>query len=226
MRTRSSTSQPTAMLVLVFALAGALAVPLHTIATPLAAIIAAAIGLAALRVWRWSGLPQPARAEGRRALLWLCLGLCVGLLVLAVIRLVIEPIVPAIGARMAVAGTMSVWRRLEIIYVAAVVEELIFRVLLLSAVSGILARLSRSITRPSASHVWIANAVSALLFGGVHLFSWSAGTGPALPLTVVLLNFLGGLAFGYVFATRGIVAAMWTHAGADCAIQLIGPLTG
>jgi hypothetical protein len=36
---------------------------------------------------------------------------------------------------------------------------------------------------------------------------------------------LGGVAFGYVFVTRGIVPAMFAHAGADCAIQLIGPLT-
>ena len=39
------------------------------------------------------------------------------------------------------------------------------------------------------------------------------------------LNAVGGLVFGYVFVTLGIVTAMWVHAGADCAIQLIGPLT-
>jgi hypothetical protein len=42
---------------------------------------------------------------------------------------------------------------------------------------------------------------------------------------VMTLNGLGGVVFGYVFVTRGIVAAIWTHAGGDCAIQLIGPLT-
>jgi hypothetical protein len=46
-----------------------------------------------------------------------------------------------------------------------------------------------------------------------------------LALTVMTLNGLGGVVFGYVFVTRGIVAAMWAHAGADCAIMLIGPLT-
>jgi hypothetical protein len=49
-----------------------------------------------------------------------------------------------------------------------------------------------------------------------------AGT---LVTAVLMLNSLGGLVFGTVFMKRGIVAAMWAHAGADCAIQLIGPLT-
>lgn len=46
-----------------------------------------------------------------------------------------------------------------------------------------------------------------------------------LSLMVLAMNGVGGLVLGYVFAARGIVAAMWAHAGADCAIQLIGPLT-
>jgi hypothetical protein len=49
--------------------------------------------------------------------------------------------------------------------------------------------------------------------------------GLGLSLMVLTLNGLGGIVFGYVLVTRGIVAAMWAHAGADCAIQLIGPLT-
>ena len=221
-----SAASSTATLVLVFAIAGALSVPFHPIATPMAAVIAAALGFAGLRVWRWSRLPQPMRGEGKRAPLWLALGLCVGLILLAVIRLLVEPVLPAIGARMAVAGTLPVWRRILIIYVAAVGEELIFRLLLLSAVAGVLARLPRPASRIGATRVWIANAISALAFAAVHLLSWTAGTSPALPMTVVALNLVGGLVLGYVFATRGIVAAMWTHAGADSAIQLIGPLTG
>jgi hypothetical protein len=30
---------------------------------------------------------------------------------------------------------------------------------------------------------------------------------------------------GYLFVTRGIIAAIWAHAGADIATQLVGPLT-
>jgi membrane protease YdiL (CAAX protease family) len=43
-----------------------------------------------------------------------------------------------------------------------------------------------------------------------------------LALVVLILNGLGGIVSGYVFVTRGIVAAMLAHADADCAIQLVG----
>jgi hypothetical protein len=46
-----------------------------------------------------------------------------------------------------------------------------------------------------------------------------------LALIVLTLNGPGSAVFGYVFVTRGIVAAMWADAGADVATQLIGPLT-
>jgi hypothetical protein len=218
------------------ALAGALAVPLHAVATPLSTAVAGLIGLLGLRVWRWSRLPHLMRNEEKRGLArllqpgaWMGLGLVVGLLLLAVIRIAVEPAVPSIGARIASAGTLPVWRRVLIIYVAAVGEELLFRLLLLSVVAGLTTRLLRSPTQlPKPPVAWLANVFSALTFAAVHLPAWSGATslGVGLGIAVLILNGLGGIFLGYVFATRGIVAAMWAHAGADCAIQLLGPLTG
>jgi Type II CAAX prenyl endopeptidase Rce1-like len=157
------------------------------------------------------------------------LGLLVGLGALAVIRLVIEPAIPAAGARIAAAAALPLWRRVAIIYVAAVGEELIFRLLLLSLIAGIVVRLVRRAEQgPGRRIIWVANGLSALAFAAVHLPAWSA-TGAlslGLALMVLTLNGLGGLVFGYVFVKHGISAAMWAHAGADCAVQLIGPLTG
>jgi len=157
----------------------------------------------------------------------MAIGLAVGLFFLAVIRFAIEPAVPAIESRIAAAGALPVWRRVAIIYVAAVGEELIFRLFLLSVVAGLAARLLRH-SGPTPAIVWAAISVSALLFAAAHLPAWSeAGSaGVALPLAVVALNAAGGVVLGRAFVYRGIVAAMWIHAGADCAIQLIGPLTG
>jgi hypothetical protein len=156
------------------------------------------------------------------------LGLLVGLVLLGAIRLAIEPALPAIGARMAAAGALPLWRRVLIIYVAAVTEELVFRLLLLSLLAGLAARLFRLAGQtPTPAVVWAANGLSALAFAAVHLPSWSA-IGPlsvGLALSVLALNAVGGIVFGHVFVTRGIVAAMWAHAGADCALQIIGPLT-
>jgi hypothetical protein len=208
------------------AIAGALAVPLHPVTTVVSAVATGLTGLVGLRVWRWSRLSPSAGSE-RRALWWLGLGLLVGLALLAVIRLILEPLLPAIGARIAAAGTIPLWRRAAIIYVAAVSEELLFRLLLLSLIAGLLVRLRGSVSRPKDVDLWAANSMSALAFAVVHLPSWggAAGMGAALAASVVALNVVAGLVLGHVFATRGIVAAIWTHAGGDCAIQLIGPLT-
>ena len=157
------------------------------------------------------------------------LGLIVGLLVLGLLRLGIEPVVPAIGTRLAAAALLPVWRLALVIFVAAVGEEVVFRLVLLSLVAGLTTRLFRLCGRiPTRRIVWAANGISALAFAAVHLPAWSGAVplSPGLMLSVVALNALGGAVFGYLFANRGIAAAMWAHAGADCALQLIGPLTG
>ncbi len=218
------------------AIAGALAPPLDAVATPVSTVVAGILGLFGLRVWRWSGLPQRVPGGDRRGLWWIVrpgvwfgLGLAVGLVLLGVIRVVLEPALPSMGARMAAAGTLPVWRRLLIIYVAAVGEEVLFRLLLLSVIAGLMVRLFRLPGRtPTAPIAWVANGLSALAFAAVHLPAWSGAppVGVGSTVAVLALNSAGGIVLGYVFANRGIVAAMWTHAGADCVIQLLGPLTG
>ena len=225
--------------VAVCALAGALAVPVSPVATPFAILIAGAAGYLGLRAWRWSRLPG-AMLERRPGLQTrlservlgiagaFAIGLAVGLLILAVIRLVVEPAVPEAGARIAAAGTLPVWRRLAIIYVAAVTEEVVFRLLMLSLIAGALTRLFQRDPEPSQGVIWTANVLCALAFGAVHLPAWTA-LGPmstGLVMMVLLLNGVAGLVMGHIFVRQGIVAAIWAHAGGDCAIQLIGPLTG
>ena len=232
--TTAATPYGRAALVAASVVAGALAVPPHPVATPLCAAAFGLFALFGLFVWRWSRLPlvRLAASGGMSRLVRpaICIGagLGVGLLILAVMRIVIEPAVPAIASRIAAAGALPVWRRVAIIYVAAVGEELIFRLFLLSAVAGVAARLfAHSRDAPAPAAVWTAISLSALLFAAAHLPSWSGlSSGVVVPLLVMALNAAGGIVLGYVFATRGIVAAMWVHAGADCAIQLIGPLTG
>lgn len=225
------------MLVVASTIAGALSVRPDPLGTPLAAVGAGLLALLGLYVWRWSRLPsymrsRPERDEGwsgLQVLRWLTLGLVVGLVLLAVIRLLIEPIVPAIGARIAAAGALPLWRRAIIIYVAALTEELMFRLFLFSVTVGLANRLLRRTTLvPDPGIVWSANLVAALAFAAVHLTSWSRAVpmSAGLTLSVLALNAAAGLVIGYVFATRGIVAAMWTHAGGDCAVQLLGPLSG
>ena len=219
----------------VCAVAGALAVPAHVIATPISAIVAGLMALVGIRVWRWSRLADIVGADvsrrvGRLALpaLWLSVGLVVGLILLGAIRIVIEPAIPSAGARIETAGALPLWRRVAIIYVAAVGDELVFRMFLLSLAAGLGARLFRSNDQmPSPRILWSANLLAALAFAAAHLPAWNAVGPLGLGTTVVVLglNGFGGLILGYAFVRHGIIAAIWAHAGADCAILLIGPLT-
>lgn len=226
----------TRIFVAVCAIAGALAVPVSPLATTFSTVLDGVFGYLGLRAWHWSRLPSATRTNGPsgfQRVLWLAgafaVGLAVGLLILAIIRLVVEPSVPEAGARIAAAGALPIWRRLIIIYVAAVAEELVFRLILLSLIAGALTRLiRRGDEAPSQGVVWTANVLCALAFGAVHLPAWTT-LGPmsaGLVMMVLMLNGLAGLVMGHTFVTRGIVAAMWLHAGGDCAIQIIGPLTG
>lgn len=214
---------------LAFAMAGALAVPPHPIATPVSAAVAWVLGMFGMRIRSWSRPGEPMREAGRRwplTPLWILPGLALGLAILGVLRLVVQPSVPAIGARIAAAGELPIWRRMTIIYVAAVAEETVFRLILLSAVAGITTRVLGGPATPRPAVAWAANVVAALAFGAAHLPSWTGLglTSPALLAVVVALNFAGGLVLGRVYLTRGLAAAVWTHAGADCAIQVLGPL--
>lgn len=220
--------------------AGGLAVPWQPLNTAIAAGVGLVLALSGLRARQWAQLANAHRrgpsvgvaARVKEPLGWFLAGLAIGLALLGTIRLLIEPAVPAAGMRIAAAGHLPVWRRLVIIYVAAVGEELLFRVLLLSLIAGLIVRLTRAL-RPQASRVPTTGALAAaailaaLAFAAVHLPAWSnIGLTAGVIGTVIALNTLGGLVFGYAFVTRGILAAVCAHAGADCAIQLIGPLTG
>jgi hypothetical protein len=173
---------PTWAFVAVCAGAGALAVPLDAVASPVSTLVAGLVGFLGLRIWRWSGLLRAIRAEPsdgfERVVPFatsLGLGLSVGLLLLGVIRLAIEPAVPAAGARIAAAAALPIWRRVVIIYVAAVGEELVFRLVLLSVVAGLTMRLLLpAASVPSRGVLWIATGLSASAFATVHLPAWRA----------------------------------------------------
>ena len=86
-----------------------------------------------------------------------------GLLFLGVLWLLVEPAIPAAGARLAAAAAVPLWRRVLVTYVAAVSEEIIFRLVLLSFVAGVITRLFRMADRtPSRNVAWAANGVFRL----------------------------------------------------------------
>ena len=87
-------------------------------------------------------------------------------------------------------------------------------------------RLLQSMTKtssPSTLVIWTGNIVVALLFGLMHIpmsgnyFELT----PVVVVTILLLNGVGGVTFGWVFWRYGLIMAMLTHFVADIVILVI-----
>ena len=77
--------------------------------------------------------------------------------------------------------------------------------------------------RPTIAVLWIANVLAAVLFGLGHLPA-TAALFPLTPLVItraVVLNGLLGIAFGYLYMTRGLESAMISHFSADIVLHVL-----
>ena len=106
---------------------------------------------------------------------------------------------------------------------AAINEEILFRLFglsLLAWLGGLLFHDSDG--RPKQIVFWTANILFALAFGVAHIPTEAAIGLPLNPLIItstLVLNGIGGLAFGWLFWTFGLESAMLAHFFAD-AIKL------
>jgi membrane protease YdiL (CAAX protease family) len=116
-----------------------------------------------------------------------------------------------------------IWKRLVAgLFHGGIVEEIVFRwflltffVWLLSFLPGLTASVATNDT------FWIANSISALLFGFAHL-PGSAATAPLNKISfllVIALNIIVGLTYGYFFWVSGIEAAMLAHMSTHVTLQ-------
>ena len=97
-------------------------------------------------------------------------------------------------------------------------EELLLRLCVMSFLAWLGRFVSRTAEgRPTLVVLWVANVPAAILFGLGHL----PATALLLPLTplvvlrAVILNGLAGVAFGYLYFTRGLESAMLSHFTGD-----------
>jgi membrane protease YdiL (CAAX protease family) len=154
-------------------------------------------------------------------------GCALGAAVLLALRFFLLPAIPALGTRLAAEVSLPAATRWIIAFDAAVLEELLYRLFL---VSSLIVALRRIAIRPgrlsAAGTIRIAVAVTALLFAAAHLPRWAEIVGGASWLVlgvVLLLNAIGGMVFGVVYVRRGIEAAMLAHFAADVVLHVIGP---
>jgi membrane protease YdiL (CAAX protease family) len=197
-----------------------LAIPYPYSAASLLAGIPVLMAMVMSGIWAASraGIPSPAvpRASVSKILLFLGMGAGLGTVIVLLLRYPVAAMEPRIVERLARDAAVPLWKWAIILFHAPVLEEVVFRLFLLSLIAWALskARTFRtgggSIAAPG---LVAANIVSALLFAGVHLPAWyQAGPVPAsLLLSVIGINLLAGYAFGSVYVSRGLACAVVAH---------------
>ena len=182
---------------------------------PLLSLLIAEVVIALL-VWAglWFGAPHglgSAIPSPIRIVYALLIGAASGAVVLAMLPLA------GLQSRIIKEASIPVWKWLVISFDAAVLEEIIFRLFIVSFVVWVLARfLSRN------AAVRIALIVSALAFGAAHLNRW-VDSGPVVIAAVMVVNGLIAIVLGRLYVLWGIEAAMVAHFAGDVVVHILGP---
>lgn len=110
---------------------------------------------------------------------------------------------------------------------AGIYEEIWFRLGAMTLAAWLLKQLTgRRGSTPSI--LWTANLVAALLFGAAHLpqVNGLAPLTPSLIAAILVGNGCIGMACGWLYWRRGLVAAMIAHTTADLVLKVAIPLIG
>ncbi len=113
---------------------------------------------------------------------------------------------------------------------AGVREEIWLRLGLLTFLVWLATKLQKKSTalepRVGAKTFWIANVLAALCFAAIHLpqAQMLLGLTPGLIVFVFMGNGVPGIAFGWLYWQRGLVAAMVAHFGLDLVLKVAVPL--
>ncbi len=146
------------------------------------------------------------------------LGAAVGLILLLLGRLTIPKLLSAMWA------SAPWWQRCLLAFYGGITEEILLRLFLFSAVAWLFGK--TSLARSPTGLLWLTNVLVALAFGVLHLPTLSTlgllRFGCAV--AALFLNGIAGIAFGYLYWTRGLEAAMTAHLTADLCLHGIGSL--
>jgi membrane protease YdiL (CAAX protease family) len=118
----------------------------------------------------------------------------------------------------------AAWKGLLVSFYGGIVEEILLRLFAMSFLAWLGSFISKtSGGKPTAVIFWLANILAAVLFGLGHL-PITAALITITPLVVaraIILNGLGGIAFGYLYWKRGLEAAMISHFSADIVLHVL-----
>jgi hypothetical protein len=118
----------------------------------------------------------------------------------------------------------AAWKGLLASFYGGVDEEVLLRLFFMTLLAWLGKFVSKTPDgRPTTLVFWIANILAAVLFGLGHLPA-TATLVPLTPLVIlraVVLNGLLGIAFGYLYVTRGLESAIISHFSADLVLHVL-----
>jgi hypothetical protein len=134
---------------------------------------------------------------------------------------IFRAVVPA--AQTAMVGTTGALQRIALFAPLAVLDEIAFRLLLMSAFLWLLTY-STALSSGTLRY-WIAIIAVALAYLPLH-WSYLASLGPPTPMLVareIALHITAGILWGWLYWRYGLASAMIAHASAHLTLQ---PLLG
>jgi membrane protease YdiL (CAAX protease family) len=118
----------------------------------------------------------------------------------------------------------AAWKGFLASFYGGIVEEVLLRLFVMSLLAWLGSFISKTTEgKPTNAVFWIANILTAVLFGLGHLPA-TAMLIPLTPLVItraIVLNGLGGIAFGYLYWKRGLESAMIAHFSTDIVLHVL-----
>ncbi|MFZ5921348.1 MAG: type II CAAX prenyl endopeptidase Rce1 family protein [Chloroflexota bacterium] len=118
----------------------------------------------------------------------------------------------------------AAWKGLLVSFYGGIDEELLLRLGLMSVLVWLGRFVSKTAEgRPTQAVIWTANILAAVLFGLGHLPA-TAVIMPLTPLVItraIVLNGIIGVGAGYLYARRGLEAAILCHFSADIVLHVL-----
>jgi len=116
------------------------------------------------------------------------------------------------------------WQGFLASFYGGIAEEVLLRLFVMSMFVWLGSFLSKTVEgKPTSAVFWIANILAAVLFGLGHLPA-TASFLPLTPLVIaraIVLNGIGGLAFGWLYWKRGLETAIVAHFTADIVLHVL-----
>lgn len=156
------------------------------------------------------------------------LGISIGLGILAgILMLIADYLLSHFGGISIDVTLPPAWQGFLGAFYGGVNEELLMRLLLMSLIIWIFFKIKKTDDgKPTRVSIWVAIIIAAIFFGIGHLVITSELTAitPAIIARAVLLNGIGGIAFGWLYWRKGLESAMISHFSADIILYVIFPL--